>query len=111
MLQWWWKNTRNIGVREFWPHAPGSITLYAHPGINIHFSPYSDKYISFSYKYWLHLRRTTEVDRRLRQHILDIMQSRKALPEATANEWEVYWRVRHRHYPFTQRQKKHLSAR
>ena len=110
MLQQWWKNTRNIGVREYWPHAPGSISVYAHPGIIIHFSPYSDKYISFSYN-WLHLRHTTEADRRLRRHILGIMNSRKALPESSASEWENYWRVRYGNYIFTQWQKKYPPAR
>lgn len=111
MLQQWWGNTRNIGVREFWPNAPGSIEIDAHPGLTIHFPPYSDKYIDFSYNGYLHLRQTTEADRRLRQYILNIMQSRKALSESAAEEWENYSSTRHRHYNFTQWQKKHPSAR
>lgn len=111
MLQHWWENIRNIGVREYWPHAPGRISVYAHPGIIIHFSPYSDKHIDFSYMGSLYLRHTTEADRRLRQYILGIMQSRKALPESSASEWEKYWRARYGNYIFTQWQKKYPSVR
>ncbi len=110
-LKNWWAYTRNIGVREFLSHAPGTLTLFANKGIIIHFNPDSDKYISFHYGGSLHLRETTEADKRLRQYLLQHMRSRKPIGKNKAAEWIVYLHARYRAYNFNQWEKNHHPAR